>query len=174
MNLIETITVSSSTSSLVFSNIPQTYTDLVLICSIRGTLGVYREDMGLRLNGDTGSNYLARAIRMFEGSFQAVGGTSGTYLGTFSVPSNTLANNFGNSIIQIPNYKRSTAKTITINSTMANSSNADSNFVAGRWSGTAAVSSITVFSANGVSLATGSTVSLYGISAGASGTATIS
>ena len=51
---IASITLASAASSVTFSGIPQTYTDLVVV--INGTSSASGE-LRYRLNGNTGSNY---------------------------------------------------------------------------------------------------------------------
>lgn len=55
-DFIATATIDTSTSSVLFSNIPQTYTDLVLVMDVRFTQNDGRW-LGVRPNGDSGSNY---------------------------------------------------------------------------------------------------------------------
>ena len=54
MTPIATQTLSASATSITFSNIPQTYTDLVVIMQFGQTIG---DDVKMRFNGDTGTNY---------------------------------------------------------------------------------------------------------------------
>ena len=57
---IATQTASGSTTALTFSSIPQTYTDLVIVCLLTaGNTG----DAYLRYNSDTGTNYSDTALR---------------------------------------------------------------------------------------------------------------
>jgi hypothetical protein len=65
---IATTTISSTTSTVTFSSIPATYTDLILIGGIfRVTTG--GNNMSMQINGDTGSSY---SSIFFEGSGTAV------------------------------------------------------------------------------------------------------
>jgi hypothetical protein len=58
MTLIEKRTLDSTVSSIEFTEIPQTYTDLMILSSTRATAdGVVGN---IRFNGDTGANYSAR------------------------------------------------------------------------------------------------------------------
>ena len=52
-----TTTLSSVAASVTFSSIPQTYTDLVLICSYRDTRTAVYSYPGVRFNSNTGSTY---------------------------------------------------------------------------------------------------------------------
>ena len=51
--------LSSNTSSITFSSIPQTYTDLVLIINGGNTGAV---QVAIRFNGDTGNNYSNQSL----------------------------------------------------------------------------------------------------------------
>jgi hypothetical protein len=55
--VIETQTLPSTTGSVTFNNIPQTYTDLVMV--IAGTSSSHM-DMAWRANNDTGNNYFGQ------------------------------------------------------------------------------------------------------------------
>jgi hypothetical protein len=57
---IYTTTVASATPSVVFSAIPQTYTDLVLVCNSRSTRSATVDYLAMLVgngSGDTGSHY---------------------------------------------------------------------------------------------------------------------
>ena len=51
---ISTTTGTGSSTQITFSSIPQTYTDLILVCS---DINVQTVDAGLRFNSDSASNY---------------------------------------------------------------------------------------------------------------------
>jgi hypothetical protein len=50
-------TLTSAVSTVTFINIPQTYTDLVLITSTKTTSSAADGAMGCYLNSDTANNY---------------------------------------------------------------------------------------------------------------------
>jgi hypothetical protein len=86
------ITLASSTSTISFSNIPQTYKDLVLV--VNRTSGTLTSPI-LRFNSDSASNYP-------QVYMQESGGTGGGYaLGTSVGMSN---NDLGTFIINILDY----------------------------------------------------------------------
>jgi hypothetical protein len=164
--LLERTELNATAASVTFNNIPQTgYTDLKVVVSARTTRTGTDVDDELRItfNGTT-SGY---STRMIEGNGSTTRSTSdsGSYFGRTTAPTdNATANTFGNSEIYIPNYAGSTNKSISIDTVMEN--NATTSFallVAGLWSNTSAITSITItpigtFDAN-------STFSLYGIAA---------
>ena len=101
-------TSSGSSDTITFSNIPQNFTDLVLVSSILGT----SNDRGvfLRFNSDTGSNYSATSIQA-DGSRNSSGRESsqtwlrilGYYFGV------STSTNYSMNITNIMNYSNSTA-----------------------------------------------------------------
>ena len=52
---IATNTLGSAASSVTFSSIPSTYTDLIVVMNYANSTGL--ADVFFRFNGDTGSNY---------------------------------------------------------------------------------------------------------------------
>ena len=53
-------------SSVTFSNIPQTYTDLVVKFSTRATAG--NPELSIRFNGDTAANYTFKVLYTSNGT----------------------------------------------------------------------------------------------------------
>jgi len=68
-------TLSSAAASVTFSGIPQTYTDLVVVLSVRGTTASNDIDVQGQFNSDTGSNYSWTRI-------YGTGSTAGSQRGT--------------------------------------------------------------------------------------------
>jgi hypothetical protein len=151
--------------------IPQTYTDLVLLCSWRNVssgAGGY-----LRINGDTGSNYSYRGLRgvgSTPGSFNSA--TWVTSFGTqydegifFNTADSTLtADTFASVSIYIPNYAGSTNKSVSVDFAAENNgTTAYVGGIAGLWSSTAAITSVTLISDGAGDLKSGSSFFLYGI-----------
>ena len=74
---IATTTASGSASSVTFSSIPSTYTDLVIVADILGAAST--ADAVLRFNSDTTSNYSETVIRG-DGSSAASARYSESYI----------------------------------------------------------------------------------------------
>lgn len=172
MQPIYTQTVGDSgASSIVFNNIPQTFTDLQLEVSVRTTdtsASNYVSDCLFRLN-NVASGYSSTWLRNNSGganTFRASGQNWGS--GLAGNGRLTTANTFAASQLIIPNYTSNIFKSwITHSSTESNTINFDStNYsVAGVWSNTAAITSL--FLADGyANFAAGSTFTLYGITKG--------
>jgi len=161
--LLERTELNASASSVTFANIPQTgYTDLKIVVSAMNTVGLAVTT--LKFNGSS-SGYTYKALRgsgSAAASFDQGTWGAGTYFQTGYNINGTTPNN---NEIYIPNYTGSTNKSVSIDGVQeANSSTAYSFLVAGLWSNTAAITSITV-APDTDSFAANSTFSLYGIAA---------
>lgn len=176
MTLISTVTVGSGgASEMVFSSIPDTYTDLVLKTSVRmsGSVNTY-ENLRIRFNGTT-SGYSDRLLFGFNNSpgTNSLSGQTFFILLIYGTTNANTTNTFGNGELYIPNYAGATNKTVSSDS--VNENNATNggliNIGAGVLANTAAITSINLSSA--VTILENSTASLYGITKG-SGGATVS
>ena len=153
-----TITVSSSTT-IDFTSIPSTYTDLVLV--LQGTANSNYWDLYVRFNSDTGSNY--SVTRLF-GSGSAAGSNriSGDTLIQTTYYGN-LGTGQSNQILNVMNYANTTTnKTMLIRGNNAGNG-VDASF--GLWRSTAAITAINLLMFSGGSFQVGTTASLYGIKA---------
>jgi hypothetical protein len=166
---ISTVTVGSGGASTIeFNNIPQIYTDLLIVCSARNASsnGI---DMGMRFNGNSGTNYSYRSV-YGSGSTASSGSASSETLFTragLNSGSSYTASTFGNMSYYIPNYTSSNNKSISIDGVNEqNSSTAYAQLIAGLWSQTSPISSVTLYvnSANtSDNFAQYSSATLYGI-----------
>ena len=155
---IASITLGAATSSVTFTSIPQTYTDLILIYN--GTSGI--ANLPIRFNSDTGSNY--SYTRIFgDGSIAHSDRQSGLTYGVYAIGSSerTLAT------ININNYSNTT----TFKTLLGRGNYTGTGYVsmfASLWRSTAAITSITLYGHTNFStnFSVGSTFNLYGILAG--------
>lgn len=168
--LISANTLSSNTSTVTFSSIPQTFTDLVLKLSVRSTEGSFTNDaLRMRFNGSSSSVYNETFIRG-DGSGTAVANTTINNTSELVALVNTEASGqstFSNVDIYIPNYtdtgfsQQSGAMTAMENTTTA----AYITTLAGRYSPGTAISSITfAFYGTSSNFLSQSSFYLYGIS----------
>lgn len=159
--LIASNTVSTAVSSITFSSIPSTYTDLVIKMSARKANNDY--DIELKFNGNsTGysgvyleSNGTAASSGIYSSLTQAWSGNAST--------NNQSASTFGNSEIYIPNYLSSNNKSFSVDAVNENNgTTAYANLLGWLWSNTSAITSIEL-NANGSTFVSNSTFYLYGV-----------
>ena len=157
---IATTTLGTATSSVTFSSIPATYTDLVLIVNAAGASS---DDLRYRFNGDTGTNYSSTIVYgtgSSAGSYRTSNATSclADYYGSVGT---TLGNSM--QTIQIMNYSNST----TYKTSIARGNRADSGTDAtvSLWRSNNQITSITLGIGNtySINFSVGSTFTLYGI-----------
>ena len=105
--LIEAKTLTTTTASVTFSSIPQTYTDLLLKTSLRYT-GTNADAVKMLFN-NSASNYTAKWL---EGSGASTSSGSQFFQGIWidTVGSSTNASTFSNAETYIPNYAGSNYK----------------------------------------------------------------
>lgn len=145
--LISSYTVGSGGSSTItFSSIPGTYTDLLIKISGRSDRGATFSDIRISFNGSpTGTSYSDKDL---EGSGSSVSSQTTTSTDSIhiyqAIPgSSTTSNVFGNCDIYIPNYTSSNYKSVSIDSIMENNSSTSyMTLVAGLKSNTSTITSI--------------------------------
>lgn len=148
--LIGRITLTTTQTSISFTNIPATYRDLRLVVAAGGL----NDDLLIQFNGDGGSNY--SRVYMFAQSSGAVSGTGGTtfisagYIGSTMTPFTLDVLDYSATDKHKPTLSRSSDTAVV-------------GGVAGRWASTSIVTSITAYRAGSNSFAVGNTFSLYGI-----------
>lgn len=159
---IASVTVGSGgASSISFSSIPSTYTDLCLKVSLRSDASRINEDLLVSFNGSTSS----RSWKFLEGNGSSVSSASGTdgRFSTFNANTST-SNTFGSAELYIPNYAGSNYKSVSIDTvTENNATSAYAEIEAALWSNTAAITSIAMTLAFGTVFMQYSTATLYGI-----------
>lgn len=160
--LIASSTVGSGgASSIDFTSIPNTFTDLVLKVCARATsnpLSAAWCDTSLTFNGGTG---FTERILFGTGSAASSGSGSGISIRTPSTGS--TSSTFGNSEVYIPNYAGSANKSVSIdNVTENNATQVYDGIAAGLWSNTAAINRVTL-TASSTNFAEHSTAYLYGV-----------
>ena len=171
MKLIETKTLGSAAASIEFTSIPQTFTDLVIVTSVRNSgIGV-SNNLFFRFNGlDTNRSY-----RMLYGTGTQALNTSDTKLELGQIPaSGATANTFSNGEVYVSNYSGSQDKSMSISNVRENNlAAARLSISAGLWANTAAITSV-LFTVGSDNLVAGSTISLYGVLKGSDGITTAS
>lgn len=162
-NLIATVEVGSGgASSITFSDIPQTYTDLQMVISARqSTAG--GTTVAMKFNGSSASYSNKNVLAVPSGAISEQTITTSTNVGFLPEAVNYTANVFSNQGVYISNYAGSTYKSVCTDSCMENnSSTIYFGLFNGLWSSTAAITSIQLTTENG-NFMQYSSASLYGI-----------
>ena len=160
--LISSVTVGSGgASSIAFSSIPSTYTDLLLKVSLRADT-VNNVWCKVALN----SSSTSFSARHLQGNGASASSYSFTDNSTFFLIDQTTdtASTFGNAEMYIPNYAGSTYKSMSIDTVNENNgTTAYSGLTGYLWSNTAAINAITLSTQTSGGFAQYSTAYLYGI-----------
>ena len=171
MELITSVTVGSGGAASVTlpatGTIPATYTDLKVVYSARSTANTGSEgyDATISFNGTTAN----RSTRVLRGdgsvaSSNAISDPTDFRLLRAMEPNNYTSSVFSNVEIYIPNYTGSNYKSFSVDAVLENNATATGmSLIAGLWSDTAAITTITLGGFGG-SFVEGSTFYLYGIS----------
>jgi hypothetical protein len=147
---LATVTLGGTASSVTFSSIPATYRDLVLV--VAGTASTL-VNVGIRFNGDTGSNY---SVVTMVGNGSAA--SSSSFTDSFGL-AGQLSTVQGNFITQIMDYSATDKHKTHLGRSNLSASSVQG--YASRWADTAAITSFAV--SNAGTFSTGTTFNLYGI-----------
>jgi len=149
---IQSIVLTSGSTTINFNNIPQNYTDLVLV--INGT-AAGADSLKVQYNGDTATNYSYTILYGTGSATGSLGSANNSLLQIGTISTNQIT-----TIIQIQNYSNTT--TYKTNISRSNDSSSQVNSSVGLWRSTAAINSIKI-ATTGNNFLTGSTFDLYGI-----------
>jgi hypothetical protein len=159
---IQTVTVGSGgAASIDFTSIPQTFTDLKIVMSLRSTgTGVSTRYAAVSFNSNT-SNYTYRRL---YGNGSSTGSDNGSLRIIGTIPGSTVtASVFGSIELYVPNYTSANNKSYSCDSVEENNATgAEQDLIAGLWSNTAAITSVTLTSDVG-NFAEYSSATLYGV-----------
>lgn len=153
---IATTTLSSAASTITFSSIPGTYTDLRLIILTNDASG---NTVGVRFNSDTGTNYSSTRLSgngttvssaSFTNQTKALCGVSSYSTGYFTFQS-----------LDIFSYAGSTYKSVL--NLSSDEDNRQIRAMVHLWRSTSAITSISIFDNGGGNFVSGTTATLYGI-----------
>ena len=156
---IATTTLGSAASSITFSSISGSYTDLRCVLVFTGNGG--NASASLRVNGDSGSNYSLSRLTGDGASASSSRDTSQTNIlltgnpyATSTIPQLTE--------IDIFSYAGSTNKTFLVKASADRNGAGYVEYAVALWRNTSAITSIVISSAVN-NFATGTTATLYGI-----------
>jgi len=155
---IATTTLGTAASSITFSSIPATYTDLRLVLT---EFSSNTATTRLRFNSDSGTNYSSTSL---FGSGTAAGSgrqadDTGIWLDYYAGGSTTIP------LLQIADifsYAGSTNKTVLVNGNSDKNGSGAVERIVGLWRNTSAITSVTAARDSG-NYNTGTTATLYGI-----------
>ena len=155
---IATNTLTTATASVTFSSLPQGYTDLVVI--VNGSITTGNENMLIRFNGDTGSNYSDTSIGGSGSAAISNRETSVTSIRANSYGSITTA--LSDYKINIMNYSNATTYKTTLS--RGNNTGTGTSANVGLWRSTAAITSVTLLPSASTFIS-GTTFVIYGVKA---------
>ena len=168
---IYTLTVGAGAgNSVTFNNIPQGYTDLMIVHSIRSATagGITWDDLLFQINDDSSAKYsLTINYGIPPSGLVATRGSNGTNFQGGWVASSTAASNiFSNATIYFPNYSGGNLKTGIVDtittSTVSQNVLGFSNIL---YSSTDPIRKLRFFISTGGNFVQNSTITLYGINA---------
>jgi hypothetical protein len=164
---IATTTVSTAVSSITFSSIPGTFKHLQIRANVRTDRSANQFDATLiRLNSDTGSNYVYHRLFGASGTVTSDASTSQTsgYAGA-TMGGGGIANAFSSFVVDVLDYEN-TNKNTTFRSLSGRENNdADGSVVlaSSLWLNTSAITSITLRPSAGPNFVQYSSFALYGV-----------
>jgi hypothetical protein len=164
-NLISSQVLGSTASTVTFSSIPSTYSDLKLVVSARGDAAGQQTQIVIKINGDTATNYSLTNLAAGYASVSSSSYSNQTPPNILNFnASGSTASTFGSAEIYIPNYNSTGNKPFLILDTGENNSigSNDIDAIANLYRGTSGISSITLSPVTGNFVAN-SSFYLYGI-----------
>lgn len=161
MTALSTVTVGAGgAANIEFTNIPSTYTDLVVKITARSSSS--DTSIALSFNNNTSN----RTTRYLFGNGSSASSSSDTnmYITSSIVPSTSSPDTFSNAELYIPNYAGSNNKSSSVDGVSENNATASNMaLTANLWSDTAAITSIKLTPAGGSNFVQFSTATLYGV-----------
>lgn len=155
---IATTTLGTAASTITFSSIPATYTDLRVVLAGTASASVSPE---MRFNSDTGSNYSLTTLQGNGASASSSSASNQTriYLGYDSSMSTTVPTMFTADIFS---YAGSTNKTALATGTADKNGSGNVERIVGLWRNTSAITTVAVL-VTSQTFSVGTTATLYGI-----------
>lgn len=155
---------AGGSAAITFSSIPQTYTDLCIVYSLRTNAGYQWDTFNATINGSTSSFSQIRLLGFNGVTYpnNAQSDTLSLAFGTANGGTNSTSSTFSNGSIYFPSYTSSNYKTIVLDGAVENNGNTQlTSLQSGLWSNSAAITSITISNSNTIQQY--STAYLYGI-----------
>lgn len=157
---------TGSSGTITFSSIPGTYQHLQIRMIARNNIaGTGIDEVWLRFNSDTASNYSDHSLSGTGTAASAIGNANTTFVthAGVGVENNATAGIMGVSIVDIHDYA-STTKNKTVRALIGDDRNGSGTIrlASGLWRSTSAITSISLISAAG-NFTTATSFALYGI-----------
>jgi hypothetical protein len=169
--LIDKVVVGlGGVTSIDFTSIPSTYTDLVLKVSARDGAGLNAggDNLNVTINGSSSSIYSEKMLYANSTTPNSLSSSSTTlFQDAYSNGASTTANTFSSVEYYFSNYASSNNKSISIDSVVENNSSSSNayilNLTASLFASSTAISRITIAIAGSATIAQYSSAYLYGI-----------
>jgi|TARA_R110000823_G_scaffold280018_2_gene398259 hypothetical protein len=166
---IETVSLTSTQTSVTFSSLTTDYEHLEIHMTVRTDLNTtYGYDyVGVRFNGDTGSNYATQQMYARDTTMLTERETANAngmkVRAAASDPENAL--NFGGISVLIPDYRGANVNKscTTMGGKSAASNNGWTNNGTGEWDNTAAITSVELTPGGGTNFNIGCVFTIYGL-----------
>lgn len=157
--------ITSNQTEIVFSNIPQDGTDLLLLLSMRSDRATQNDYAGIKINGSVAN--LSEKKLWGNGSTTASDSSTNLLYGV-ATAATSLANTFGNSSLYFSNYRSAFPKAISVDAVSETNATAAFMFIsAAAWNSSNPITSLTIYpAAGGTNWVFGSSALLYKITKG--------
>ena len=103
-DLLETVLISSNTTDVTFSSIPQTYSHLQVRMTVRNSNAFYTA-IRVRPNSDSGFNYYTHRLNANSSSVVSNGASDTGRLDELIITSTATASVFGSGVLDLLDYK---------------------------------------------------------------------
>jgi len=159
--------VSGTVTAITFSNIPQTYENLVLELYGAGSDAAGSAAVDLTFNGDTGAHYDFERLFANSSGVSSAGTATQANIGGVNLPGSTApANSGGYLMYRIPGYARTVFNKVVFGLNAFYNGTTATGFwcipFTGQWRSNAAITSITLTDDSAVTFVTGTVATLYG------------
>jgi hypothetical protein len=159
--LIESVTLASNASTIEFTSIAATYSDIIIQGLTRSTRGAGAEDLYLRMNTDVGDNYYSVYMYGAGAASSFTQNSSGMAVAINTSASSQAAGSFSSMQASVMDYSASDKHTSVLSRNGGNGQN-EVWTGAHRWANNSAVTSLILYYKIG-QIAAGTTISIYGI-----------
>lgn len=169
--VLSDVALTSATSSIDFTSISGSYKHLYVIAALRTDRANTDDDLGIRLNNDSGSNYDGYSLQLHDPTPVTV--SAPEFLANSSVKwfnclngDQALSGAFGTVVLHIPHYAGSTNNKIVSGLCERERSTVSGNVLVysavGAWRSNAAITRLTLLPLSGTNFLSGSRAVLYG------------